>query len=346
MRTRKRFQPADLHPLEDRKLLSSNSSFFNPLGAVSAFKNLFHLNKKQAGNTVLVGTLGDSYTDEYRFYPPFQSHARNWVEILANTRGVSFGQFSTKSRGEPRNQGFALDWARWGSTSSDMVRTQLPGLAAQVGTGRVRYAWIFTGGNDFLYFLQGVQQGTIPASEATADLAQLEQTAASNVNTAISTLLAANANIKLVVVTVPDVSLLPAVQSQATTPALQAVVAATDQAIHTLNASIAAAASANPCVALYDLAGQSAILASTASNASVPFGGTTINFATPGQDYHDFFVGDGIHPGTVGQGLIAEGFIQTIDTKFGAHIADLSPNQIVAYARTVQNATRRGAGPP
>ena len=39
-----------------------------------------------AGLSGGIGVLGDSYSDEYRFYPPDRSTARNWVEILTETR--------------------------------------------------------------------------------------------------------------------------------------------------------------------------------------------------------------------------------------------------------------------
>src|SRR6516162_6803570 len=48
-----------------------------------------------------VGAVGDSYTDEYEFYPPDRTTARNWVEILHALRRVRFGPFTTQSRGEP-----------------------------------------------------------------------------------------------------------------------------------------------------------------------------------------------------------------------------------------------------
>src|SRR3954449_7451952 len=56
-----------------------------------------------------IGVLGDSYSDEYEFYPPDRTTARNWVEILAATRGLDFGRFGDESRGEPRNRGFAYN---------------------------------------------------------------------------------------------------------------------------------------------------------------------------------------------------------------------------------------------
>src|SRR4051812_47403442 len=48
----------------------------------------------QAGSPGGIGVLGDSYSDEYRFYPPDRSAARNWVEILAEHRGLDFGPYA------------------------------------------------------------------------------------------------------------------------------------------------------------------------------------------------------------------------------------------------------------
>src|SRR6476619_6148359 len=85
-----------------------------------------------------IGVLGDSYSDEYEFYPPDRSTARNWVEILATTRGVDFGRFSAASRGEPRNRGYAYNGARSDATTDDLIATgQHTGLAAQVARGEV-----------------------------------------------------------------------------------------------------------------------------------------------------------------------------------------------------------------
>ena len=80
-----------------------------------------------------IGVMGDSYSDEYQFYPPHRSTARNWLEILAETRGLNFGRFSTVSRGEPRNQGYEYNWARSDATTESLLATgQHHGLAARV----------------------------------------------------------------------------------------------------------------------------------------------------------------------------------------------------------------------
>src|SRR5215831_19716891 len=108
----------------------------------------------RAGTLGGIGVLGDSYSDEYQFYPPHRSTARNWVEILATTRGLNFGRFSTASRGEPRNQGYEYNWARSDATTDDLIATgQHTGLAAQVARGEVSVVVIFIGGNDFIYAL-------------------------------------------------------------------------------------------------------------------------------------------------------------------------------------------------
>src|SRR4051795_2435806 len=108
-----------------------------------------------AGIPCTIGVLGDSYSDEYQFYPPDRTTARNWVEILSELRGLDFGPFSTLSRGEPRNQGFAYNWARSDATTDDMIAGgQLAGLTSQVAEGKVKVVLISIGGNDFIQAFQ------------------------------------------------------------------------------------------------------------------------------------------------------------------------------------------------
>ncbi|HEV3163009.1 MAG TPA: SGNH/GDSL hydrolase family protein [Isosphaeraceae bacterium] len=325
--------------LEERVILS-HGSLVTPAGHHAIVAASHHPSPNLPG----VGTLGDSYTDEYKFYPPDQSHARNWVEILADTHRVSFGAFSNRRRGEPRDQGFAFNWARNGATTVNVVQNQLPGLASQVSAAGVQYAWVFAGGNDFLYFLEGVQKGLIPAAQALPVLGQIQAQADANFQTAVSTLLAASPNVKLVVSTVPDVALLPIVQAGlAAQPQLQPLVTATSQAIAQYNAEIVAIAATSSRIALVDLAGQSAVLALGPASAS--FGGTKVNLTTIGNDFHDFFLADGIHVGTIGHGIIADDFLTAIDTQFGAGVPLLTPAQLVSFASAVSHQTAHGGGP-
>ena len=317
--------------LEARQVLSSASAH-DPVHAEAVPPVAAHFGP--------VGTLGDSYTDEYQFYPPYQNHARNWVEILHALRGVNFGKFSLRSRGEVRDQGFAYNWARYGGTSTTMVQNELPGLAQQVAAGQVKYAWIFVGGNDYLYLLQGLQSGAIPASQAGAAINAVTANLETNFVNAVDTLLAANPNAKLVLATLPPVSIAPVVQLAATTSQAQAVVQGVDQAIENYDTLIRSFGT-NPRVAVVDLA--QVIASETAGNTTgtASFGGQTINLTTPGEDYHDFFLADGLHVGTVAQGIIADEFAQAVDAKFGANLSPPDPRQIVRYARSIQIQTAR-----
>src|SRR4051812_30594148 len=81
------------------------------------------LSAARAGDLGGIGVLGDSYSDEYQFYPPDRSVARNWVEILAAARGLDFGRFTAEGRGEPRNQGYEYNWARSDATTEDLIAT-------------------------------------------------------------------------------------------------------------------------------------------------------------------------------------------------------------------------------
>jgi hypothetical protein len=312
MRKDKAFRAA-MEPLEDRVVLSKS------LG--------------------VVGALGDSYTDEYQFYPPSQTHARNWVEILSYTGKANFGPLSKVSRGEPRDQGFATNWARFGATSDQMVANQLPGLAKQVAGGKVKYVSIFIGGNDLLYYLEGAAASLPSASVAAAQIAQVGAKLGANIETAVSTLLAANPRVKLVVSTIPAVGDLPIVRALATTTASQALVAGADNALASVNAQILALGASNPRVAVADLASASTALST--SGPTVRFGGTTINLTTTSEDYHSFFLADGLHVGTVAQGIIADTIVEALDAKFHAGVTPLTPTQIVSLAKLVQLRTSK-----
>src|SRR5437879_3020504 len=107
--------------------------------------------------------------------------------MLHALRGVTFGAFRTHSRGEPRNQGFADNWARSDATSVDMIANQLPGLTAQVPAGQVKYAWIFIGGNDYLHLIVAIQAGTVPPAAIPGAIVQTTATLDANFVTAVET---------------------------------------------------------------------------------------------------------------------------------------------------------------
>jgi hypothetical protein len=216
-----------------------------------------------------------------------------------------------------------------------MVRTQLPGLAAQVARGQVKNVVILDGGNDYLLPLKAVVAGTLTPAAYAAALQGITAQAEANLTTAVRTLLASSPNVHLVISTI-DISDLPIVRGVAALfPSFEPLVQAVNQAVASYNGVIRGLASSSPRVALVDLAAIDQQLGQ-APGASVSFGGTTINLTTVGDDYHDFFLADGLHPGTVAQGIIANLFLGAFNSHFGTAVRLLSPAEIVRFAAQAQ----------
>jgi phospholipase/lecithinase/hemolysin len=282
-----------------------------------------------------IGVLGDSYSDEYQFAPMHRPNARSWVEILAQTRGTSFGSFSSQFLGEPREKGFEFDWAHDGDTSNDMLHTQLPGLAAQVAQGRVKTVCISIGSNDFNPILKDAWTGRVPPDQALALLAQEEARLESNLDRTVHRLLAASPRVKIVISTLFDLSLMPWVPLSVMGPQGRSLITALDRATQRYNAHIASLAAGNSRIAVADVAGVLAQLSQEASSPGwISYGGTAINLTNAGDDIHHVFLGDRIHFGTVTQGMIANATINALDA-LGAAMHPLTSEQIVRFARRV-----------
>jgi hypothetical protein len=326
------FRPSGFDALEERMVLSH-------AGAIGVAANRVIPNVHNTPSRLgPIGAIGDSYTDEYRFYGPDRALARNWVEALHTVRGVNFGPYTVSSRGEPRNQGFAYNWARSDATSSDAVANQLPGLAAQVANGQVRYASVFIGGNDFLHLLLGAQTGQVPPAEVPAALQATTIRLIQNYETTVTTLLAANPNVRVAVWTLPDISITPAArQAAAGNPAAAALLRGVSQATGAFN-SVVKSLGADPRVAVVDLAAVT-VKAAGSPTGTLPVGGQTIDLIHPGDDYHNFFLADNLHVGTVAQGIIADTFVSAIDAKFGEQLFPITEPEIIRYAQSVQHAT-------
>jgi phospholipase/lecithinase/hemolysin len=295
------------------------------------------------GGLATIGAVGDSLTDSYQGYPPDRSQARNWVELLASSHHATFGAFSRNVHGQSGHPGYADDWAMSGATSSQLVANQLPNLAAQVAKGQVKYAVVLIGDNDFGQFLaQAPALASNPAA-LMATLAEVEQTAQANFDTTVQTLLQANPNVKLEVATIFDIAQTPAVQSQLAPLGAngQDLTQLVSQAIATYNQHIRSVAAGDSRIALADLAAVNASLAQSTSPLRV--GSVTVNMTQIGDDYHDFILADGVHPGTIAQGIIADTIVGTLDAKFDAGIRPLSPAQIVRIARQADAASPSSA---
>ena len=160
------------------------------------------------------GVLGDSNSDEYRAdddrgSEPWRETTLNFVELLARHRGLDFGPWGT--RPEPRRTGYAYNWARTSATAASMISSgQHTGLAAQIRSSEVSYAFIWIGTNDFApgestpYSYEDIYSGAVQGDELIAFL----DTFVDHMRTAADTLLEAQPTL-LVMANMPDYGELP-----------------------------------------------------------------------------------------------------------------------------------------
>ena len=280
-----------------------------------------------------IGIMGDSYSDEYQFSTPDRSMARNWVEILASLRGLDFGRFNPSGWGEPRNRGFEYNWARSDATTEDLiVEGQHTGLAAQVARGEVRLVFIFIGGNDFIAAMKEPD----PAAALGAALPR----ALANYERAVRTILEASRQVRLVLVTVPDIHLLPEFRDGRIPASLAAACTA---AMERYNEGIRWLAAGSPRIALLDLALYMQ-LADRLCGDRAFVAGRRLDRLRSGDSPDHFFLADRRHPGTLAQAELAGLMIARLSARFGVRIEPLHDEELRGLADSIW--TRRAEEPP
>lgn len=281
-----------------------------------------------AGESAGIGVLGDSYSDEYQFYLPDRSTSRNWVEILAATRGLDFGRYTDSRRSEPRNQGFAYNWARSDATTEDLIATgQHTGVARQVAAGELKYVVVFIGGNDFIHALESAD----PAGALDRALPR----ALASYRLAVETILDASPDIRLVTATVPDIKNLPTFQDAYRQGRLSlALLERSTAAIARYNAQIRSLGLSHPRVAVADFDLMTR-LANRISRDEAVILGKKLDRVHSRNDLGHLFLADKRHLGTLGQGFMAQMFIHALNVKFAAGIAPLSDKDVLEFAASL-----------
>jgi hypothetical protein len=282
-----------------------------------------------------IGVLGDSYSDEYCFYAPDRSTAQNWVEQLADDTNASFGKFCKNDPPGPRNAGFSYNWAVSGDTSSQMVADGLvEGVTAQAASGKVDLVTMFIGGNDFRAVFDKL--ATEGPDAATVALQNAVPTLIGNIMSAANTVLSAaasNPHLDLILTTIPKLSHLPEVRcAVAAMPAIQPFVDAVDGAVGIVNQQIQALGAALPHTAVADFAGY---VEECFACPTFKVGNVELNrdaLFNPTNDPTYFVLNDGLHPGTIVQGLLANLYVQTANDAFGTRLESLSTKDILKNA--------------
>jgi hypothetical protein len=286
-----------------------------------------------------IGVLGDSYSDEYQFYPPDRSTARNWVEILTRARGLNFGKFSTVSRGEPRNQGFAFNWSRSDASTEDMIRTgQHTGLALQVSRGEVSVVIIFIGGNDFIHALGSEHSGS--------SVNHVLRRAIVNLELAVETILAASPHVQVFIATVPDIIELPEFATPVRAGRLSPVLSGSyTEAIGQYNRHIRMMAIMKKRLSVVDFAFATR-LAPRPDRDHVIVSGRKLDRTHPANSPGHVFLADSRHIGILVQGMLANHVVSALNARIDRRIEPLTVREILEQTRAYSSSTARESRSP
>jgi len=284
-----------------------------------------------------MGAVGDDLTDEYATSPDGGT-GQNWVEHLVGDRSMNFGSFSASSRGEPRRAGYEYNWPRVGATSATLLtQGQHTGLAGQITGDEVHLAYLAVGLNDFApptVVASGKYRDIYDGTLAGQDLIDFLDDLEADVTTAIDALLAASPGVKTVIATIPDYGYTPYVRQgwayDYSDPVKRQRVS---DAIEAANARITAVA-ADRSIPVADLY---AVVEAVYAAGSLWIGGVAIDLVNAGDDPDHMYCADGVHPGTVPQGLFANEFINAMNV-YGIDVSALTEQEIWPgswYALTV-----------
>ena len=293
---------------------------------------LFH-SGIQADLTEGIGVIGDSISDEYRFYAPDRATARNWVEILAASRGLCFGHPVVAGSSSTGDRRFAFNWSQSGATTTSLIASgQNIGLAAQVAGGAgISVAAVTIGGNDF--------GDALITSRSPAAMGEVVERASSNLAVILESLLCISSALKVAVFTAVDLRVTPIVRGALNAGLISARVAeAYGTAVHVFNDRLnALAAGHGHRVVVVDV---HQLLSSVVRPDRFVIGGLEIDRTIASNDAAHLFLADGFHPGTIGQCLVANRFLQAINSRFDAGIRLLDGDEMVRIASSVPKPSR------
>lgn len=278
-----------------------------------------------------IGVLGDSQSDEYQADDnrggAYGDTTRNWVELLAKYRSLPFGQWGVWE--ETRREGYAYNWARSGATTNSLLESgQDIGVAQQVKQEKVNIVVIFIGANDFApYTTQDGYQAIYDGSMTDAQVTRKVNLLVANIKTALD-VIQASGNVKILLVKIPDWSNHIAVQVAFPIPeqrdrVSKAVTFANDQLEDIVKTRNIPTVDPN------------AFLESVSENKNgviVKVGDVILQRLLLNNDPHNMFLDDGIHTGTVMNGLFANYIIAAMNTNFGTDIKPLSTIEVLNVA--------------
>ena len=277
------------------------------------------------------GVMGDSGSDEYRADDnrggTYAATTLNWVELLVRYRGLDAGVWGT--RGEPRRTGYEHNWARSMARAADVIsQGQADGLAQQVAEGKVSWALLMVGANDFAVWnntYEAVYSGAVSGAALTAKIDGIVASIAQALD-----IVRIAGPVQLLVANRPPPQVTPSFQAQFPDPAGRQRV--TD-AIADVNDGIANVAVQRgiPVVDLDGLA--TAVLSSQVdANGNLDIEGELINLLFPGDEPHHGLLGDNDHAGTVLGGILANYILDHLAAAGGPNVPRFTDQELLNNA--------------
>ncbi len=274
-----------------------------------------------------IGIIGDSISDEYRFYAPDRVTARNWVEILTATRGFYCGDPAITS-GASRDRRFAHNWSQSGATTSSLIaRGQHRELAARVVDGAtIDLVAVTIGTNDFA--------DALITSKSVAAMGDALERASSNIATILDSILGINPGLKVAIFAAVDLRSSPllrgAIKLGLISPRLADAYASSIADFN--NILLDLIAGYGDRAVLVDI---NQLLLGIVEARRYFVGSLEINRDDASNDAQHLFLSDGFHPGTIGQCLIANRFLEAINARFEAGIPLLDDEEMIRIATSV-----------
>ena len=278
-----------------------------------------------------LGALGDSLTDEY-LEQPYGSYADCWTELLVLHREIDMGPTAAEAGqpggtwGEPRRTGYEHNWARYGATTNSMLNSgQHTGLANAVLTQGVTHAAMFIGGNDFSPWL-GCYDEIYSGEWNQHDIDAWIAGRIGNITTALNTTVPTG--VQMVVVNIPDFSIMPLVWSSFPDPVRRDAVAA---AVEQANAHVRDLA-AEYDLALVDMYALTKAMFGPNQNQRehLLVGNVNIELlVASGSNPLAAWVADGVHPRTVVQGIAANAILTALNLAYDANVTLFTEEEIL-----------------
>ena len=285
------------------------------------------LQNKNAVHIKGIAVLGDSQSDEYQADDKRGGeHILNWVEILTKYRNLNFGQWG--ARDEPRRSGYEYNWARSAATTSSMITSgQHLGVAQQVKDGKVDLVIMYIGANDFAPYVSNGYDAIYNKKVSNHALGDKIDTTVRNIETAIDTI-QASGSAKILLVTIPDWnkqffidSFYPDAMKRLEVS--DAIKQANDKIVHLAK---------KKDVLLFDVNQFYAETIGDVNTVVATIGTIKLDRAVPSDNPSSELLSDGIHPGTILNGLFAREVIKHLNSQVHTDIKELTDEEIKAVA--------------